>query len=204
MVQKIKHAVRRKPVLSQLNDLHTLIAWYQDTTDSIRLTPKQEEMRNRIDFCDNLIRKYGGRSKVIPMLEKHFRIGKDKAERLFNHTQTALNSQPKATKDYWRDVVSDWASEYRDRAILEGNLKAEGDAVKIMMKVRMLDREDAQNAIPEMPPQTIIIEFQQHTLGLTEISEDEARLLLKEMMKPKRTHNIPLDIEETDYDDIHP
>jgi hypothetical protein len=204
MGQKIKHVLRKKSVYSSLNDLHTLIAWYQDTENSVRLTPKQEELRTRIDFCDNLIRKYGGRSKVVPMLEKHFHIPKETAERIYGQTQTALNSQPKATKDYWRDVATDWASEYRDRAILEGNLKAEGDAIKIMMKVRMLDREDTEDAAADMPPQTIIIQFQPNTLGLSEITEDEARRLLKEMMKPKRTNNLNLDIEEADYDDIEP
>lgn len=196
--------MRKQSVYTTLNDLHTLIAWYQDTEGTITLTPKQEELRGMIDFCDNLIRKYGGRSKVIPMLEKHFGIPKDKAERIYAHTQTALNSQPKATKDYWRDVATDWASEYRDRAITEGNLKAEGDAIKILLKVRMLDQLDPEEETQEMPPQTIIIQYQPNTLGLTELSEEEARALLKEVMKPKRKSNINLDIEDAEYDDIEP
>ncbi len=203
MAKKLKDVMRQKSVYTTLNDLHTLIAWYQDTEGTIKLTPKQEELRDMIDFCDNLIRKYGGRSKVVPMLEKHFGIPKDKAERIYAQTQTALNSQPKATKDYWRDVATDWAAEYRDRAIIEGNLKAEGDAIKILMKVRMLDQEDPEEKEAPMPPQTIIIQFQPNSLGLTELTEDEARKLLKEVMKPKRKSNIDLDIEDSEYEDIH-
>ena len=184
-----------------LNDIHTIMAWYQDTEDKIRLTPSQEEFRDKVDFTDNLIRKYGGRSQVVPILMKHFEIKKRNAEELYNYTQTMLNSMPRATKDYWRDIATDWASQYRDRAILKGNLKAEGDAIKILMKTRMLDQEDIQDKPVEMPPQTIIIELQANSLGLVALTEDEAAKLLKEVMKPKRKANFMDDPEEVEYTD---
>lgn len=182
-----------------MNDIHNIIAWYQDTENKVRLSPSQEKYQERVDVTDNLIRKYGGRSRVVPMLMKQFGIKKRTAEDLYNHTQTILNSQPRQTKDYWRDVATDWASEYRDRAILKGNLKAEGDAIKVLMKVRMLDQEDIEDKPTEMLPQVVIIELQANSLGLTALSEDEANKLLKEVMKPKRKINLNMDIDDVDY-----
>lgn len=190
---------------SLASDYSKILAWYQDTTDSVRLSPREEKTRDRMDFCDNLIRKYGARSQVIPMLIRKFsepghEMSRKTAYQIYNMTELAFGSSSRASKDYWRDVLTDMAGELREQALLKGDLRTAAECLNIMGKFRRLDKEDPAEEEKLQLPQTVIIQFQRHSLGLQSISEDEAKLILEEVLKPKRKQDYaPNNIEEVEY-----
>lgn len=175
-----------------------VIAWYQDTTDTVKLSPQEEELRDRMDFCDNLIRKFGARSIVCPMLIRKYGFGKKRAYEIYNHTQLAFGSRSREGKEYWRDVITDMASQTREMALLKGNLPVATECLKIIVKVRRLDKEEVEEEPVGVMPQTVIINYQQNNLGLVQLSDDEAQALLAEVLKPKAKQNYAEEIDHVE------
>jgi hypothetical protein len=171
-----------------------IIQYMQDDSGSVELSPDLKRHYDAMMKCDDLIRQYGSKSKVIPMLQKMLDVSRTTANIIFAETQTAFGSTAKYKKHYWVPVVMDWLADARNRAIIAKDFKSLAHIIRSMvelMKQMPGDLEDAK-------PSTIIniLQYKPHSLGIQDLNDDELEKLKKEVMNPKKKHNIIIETEE--------
>jgi hypothetical protein len=181
--------------LDNHTDLDQIIKYYQDETGTYQLTPRQEKKREQLDFCDNLIRNYGSKIRVIPMLMKKFDITKAAADKLYSDTQKAFASVHSHTKPYLLSVAFDWISDARNRAILAGDNKSLAHIVRTLVEhLKHIPNGDGEGAKIVQ----YIFQYKAHSLGVHELTDQEVEELKNKILKPKKHNNLIIKAEGDD------
>lgn len=92
------------------------------------LSDKQKEKLNNCIKCAELIRQYGSRQKVVPMLQNMVKIGEKmisqrEAYLLFDDTQHIFNVSQKDRRDFHLDILLGDIKETRQKAIAAKDFK---------------------------------------------------------------------------------
>lgn len=126
-------------------EVDSVVAFLQDESGTVTLTPKQTELYNRWNFCDNLIRRYGAnKGKIFPMLMAKFGYSKETASRDYRNTQMVFNSNPLNAKGYWREVLLEYATDGYKQCLADKDYKTAAMFLSNLIKITGVDRDDAQ------------------------------------------------------------
>ena len=104
------------------DDLDIIIKYKVEGGD-VPMTPKLEEKMNRLEFCDDMIRQFGSRRKVIPLLVEKYHISRRSAYRIFQETQELYGSTSTHDKKYWVDIIVGEILATKQKAKDSSNLK---------------------------------------------------------------------------------
>lgn len=142
MLPKIVNKFNNAELQRRATDLDKIIEYLtNEETEGLKLSEKQQEMLNRYDFADNLIRKYIHRGRVANILMKKFKISKAQAYKDIRDSKIMFNSTNKLDKEYWRGVAHDWIVDCIRTAVLEKNNKDRIAAVAVFVKLHQFDKE---------------------------------------------------------------
>ena len=129
--------------LKEYTELDKLVAFLQDTTGTITLSPAQQTKLERLDFCDNLLRKYNNSTaKVQPMLIKKFKVSKRTATNIIHECRSVFNEVGKVNKEYWRIYLAEKIAEMMDKCYKNKEYAAAAQFQKNLIKTIGLDKED--------------------------------------------------------------
>lgn len=178
--------------LTTRSDTDEIIAYLQfdgDVEHAPRLSKKLKEKLKRLYRCGELIRVYGTRNKVCPMLEKEFGISRQAADRDFQQCQTVFGTTLKSSKDFWLDVLLGFMIESRNKAMVKGDMRSVAQIEK-NMKEAIKDLAGDEKSLPfdkVQPVQVQIGFFPELTkVKLPEDWEDQ----VKKLMKNKKKNNL--------------
>lgn len=129
---------------SQETDLDKIIAARQDKTNSIQLTPALQRKLDMLEHCDDLIRMYVDRRKVITMLQKRFELSRERAIQLHRETITMYGTMRSVDKQYFIDLLLNEVMSTKDMARKKYDVKAMAscDANLIKIAERLLPDDD--------------------------------------------------------------
>lgn len=191
----------RNSVLSiKQSDTDDIIRYLQDVSGEVAIAPELQEKLDRCNFCDDLIRKYGAMSKVVPMLMKQYKASLPIARAIYRDTTIIFNSNGKQQKDYWRN----WQAEKLKRAFVLALREKDYKAVSMLSKeLRLLlllnEHEEDPIDYSKVELKQVIIGFFPELTGNVEIENLEYEI--QKLTKPKRKNNIPAeDVDFTEND----
>ena len=184
------------------DDLDTIILHLQGRLGAYELSPKMEEIIKNMDVCRDLIRQYGSRGKVVPMLETTLGIKKSTAEKLYVDTLHVFNTSQASHRDFWIDTAMGLFMETRRKALAKSDMKsvtaAETNIARLI--ALMTDSKDAE-IYARINVQRRIITFDPSLTGVTLPDDYEAAVesLIKKA-KSRDLSSIP-DAEEVKPND---
>lgn len=178
--------------LTTHTDTDKIIAFLQDNSGNVKLSKKLEEKLERFYRCSALIKQYGSRLKVCPMLEKEFGISKAQAYRDFSDTQQVFGESSKGSREFWLDIILGMMMETRKRAKDAGDNKTAAAVEKNMVSaVKDLLGDKENDAYENLQPVNIMMGFFPETLK-TELPDD-LEDQIKNLLKPKRNSNLNIE-----------
>jgi hypothetical protein len=121
--------------LSTRSESDLIIQYLQDPTGEFQLTDALKQTLHRLSRCADLIKQWGSRQKVVPMLMHEFDIGQAQAYRDFGDCQEVFGSTPRNSRDFYLDILIGHISETRQKALAKDDFKTAASCDKNMILV---------------------------------------------------------------------
>ena len=172
----------RKKRIPERDDLNEIIDYILSDKET-HLSEQLKEYLEKVDVADNLIRKYKIKKKVVNGLIKRFGIGSRYAYRLINDAQLVYASVHTASKDYWKEVIREMALKTYQKAVKAKDFTAQNAAIKNLIQIIGLDKEDSGFDPTKIDIHTYILGFIPETLNVPLPANYQERL--KEMKQKK-------------------
>lgn len=124
----------------------------------VKLTAAEEQILERLYFCDAAIREHLSRSRVIPLMKKKFGIGERQAYQDYAATQEIFCMTIQKNKTYFIDVVLGMMAETRAKALAADDLKTVTACEANMIKaINSLTVDDDVAKFKDLQPVSITI-----------------------------------------------
>jgi hypothetical protein len=182
--------------IRQPSRLEILIAYMQDTTDSIRLRPEDEEVLDRYRAMDTTIAKFKTRAACMRFhMKKYPGISEATARNDYYDTKKLFNSENRASKHYDRELINQSLWHTYKLAMKAQDFKAAATCLKELSRVnsKQLD-EDMQLELEA--PAVLVSEDNPKLLGREPVPVDELEKLIRKWQKSKKDVNINFDDAE--------
>ncbi len=113
-----------------------LVQFLMNKLERTDLTDKLQEYVENMRTCAKLIRKYGSRLKVEPMLEKLFAISPRTARTLYDRTTRLYRKdQPPLDREFWIDIHLGDVRKGIKKALKDGDIKAYASLMRIQHEI---------------------------------------------------------------------
>lgn len=187
---------------TNLAEAEALIPWLQlPASERSPLAPKQQELLERWNVADNLLREHMSERKAIPQLMLKFGYSESTARRDIDCARRVWGTRPRADKDYLANMLVDYLTETMVRA---GKAQKFGEVARIadvIIKAAGIGKkEDGEmNLEMLMRPMLLMPVYQPDQVGGAQLTTEQREALLKRLLAPKRDA-----IAEADYEEIPP
>lgn len=121
---------RKEQELSLRTDTEKIILYFQGKLPNAKLSQALEEKIQRMKRTAELISKYGGAKKVIPILEEVFEISFSSARRLFIETQDAFGEVTHFNRQFHIDTYIQMLIEGANQAKKAGDFRSYSGLMK--------------------------------------------------------------------------
>lgn len=169
-----------KPFIDRISDRgmqERLLKWLEDPDANENQVPiKVREKFLRISAADDLIRKYGARSKVVEQLQlKYPELSKYTLIRDYEDARLLFNSNATRSKNYERDVIMQWLYEDLSAAREKKDWKATSSIYGHLYKFGQfyLDEEDYPQT--DLEPHNLIIVVDPEVIGIDPVPNLEGK-----------------------------
>lgn len=121
---------RKEQELSLRTDIEKIILYFQGKLPNTKLSPGLEEKINRMKRVSELITKYGGAKKVIPIIQELFEISFSSARKLYIETQDAFGEVTHFNRQFHIDTYIQMLIEGANQAKATGDFKSYSSMMK--------------------------------------------------------------------------
>lgn len=202
-LEPIKRAPNR--ILNTHNtDKEVLVAYLMGKLDRTELSPKLEQKLNRMYTCADLIRKWGTRLRVEPMLIKYIqgatgeKISRQTARNIFDDTQEifAVTNQSNS-QQFWVDILLGEIMADKKKAAADGDHRAVATYDKLMKDTikELMGTMDATIYERIQPPKVTLGYFPEE-LKVDKVLPDHELKKLIEKLKSKKRQKLYNQVEE--------
>lgn len=160
--------------LKIVNDTQAIAEYLKTGGNSILLTAEQKNLLERIDFCDNLIRKYKKQSEIVLVITTRFGISRQQAYKTVQATQEIYGSVATVSKEYWRKITIDWIIDAVNLARESKDIKGLNAALANLIKALGLDKTDITDID--------LTKYEAHTYNI-QLPKDTEKLMLDMVKK---------------------
>jgi hypothetical protein len=171
--------------LTTKTDNEKIIEFLLQEGDDINLSKSLQLKIERMDFCHDLIKKFGSRIRVAPQLMRKYDVSKAQAYRIFQDTQDVFGSTQRTSREFWLDILLGMMMESREKATLKGDFRSVQSIEKNMASA-IEKLAGTKDAIPfeKIQPAPVILGFfpESMKVELPDDWEDQ----VKQIIKPKR------------------
>jgi hypothetical protein len=120
----------REQELNLRTDVEKIILFFQGKLKNTKLSPALEEKISRMKQCAELIGKYGGAKKVIPILQELYDISFATARRLYIETQEAFGEVTHFNRQFHIDTYINMLIEGAQQAKKAGDFRSYAGLIK--------------------------------------------------------------------------
>lgn len=129
MTEEIQPASNKVLTLHN-SDLDTITQYLLGKLPRTELSPALEEYIDRMYCCSDLIRTYGSRLKVTPLLMEKYNISRPTAMQLFERTQYIFGSTAKSSQAFYVDILFEDIKKGMNKALNAGDFRAYAQLTK--------------------------------------------------------------------------
>lgn len=180
-------------MMTTKTDNEKIIEFLTHDGDEIKLSKKLQEKLARMDKCHDLIKRYGSRTRVAPILMRDYDISKAQAYRIFQDTQDVFGSTQRTSREFWLDIVLGFMIDSRAKATLKGDFRSV-QAIEKNMVVAVEKLAGDHKAIPfeKVQPAPVMLGFfpENTKVELPEDWEDQVKKIIAKKRK------IDINVEE--------
>jgi hypothetical protein len=145
---------------SETDDIIAHLQFTGEPEKCPKLSKKLQDKLKRLYRCADLIKAYGSRLKVAPMLENEFGISRATAYRDFQDTQVIFGTTLKSSKDFWLDVLLGMMMESRTKAMLKNDFRSVAAIEKNMTEaIKKLAGDQKTLPFDQVQPVSVMIGF---------------------------------------------
>jgi hypothetical protein len=182
--------------------LDMIIAFMNDTTDSVRLHPELERVLERYHHMDALIYRFNRMKECVSKHMKRYpAISKSTAMRDFYDTKQVFYSSHKSSNDYDRVLIMEKAWHLLRMAMADKDVHAGAKVIEVLRKMNK-DQKEEDILPPILPPAIFIVANDPEIMGRKKLSFDELQKLKKKWNRAKRTRDVDaIDVEHEDLTD---
>jgi hypothetical protein len=148
--------------------MDNLIAYYKSPRKH-PLTDFERAWLDRLWQVNCLIRTGKKDSTVVAIIMKEYGVSRATAYNDITDARRLYGSLAKPEKEFWREVLREWATENMMIAKEMGDMKAQAAAIANLIKITGVDKES-----PELPD---FSKFEPHTYQLTVVMDGRAQIL---------------------------
>ncbi len=130
-------------------DIERLTDYLVSNDEDKVLPPKLQQKLERVNFCDEQLRKLQTRKQVANMIMKRFDVGETKAYNIIAETQAIYGVAGNFNKEYSRIVLYEKVLQLAVKAEKAGDFKAAAALIDKAYKIAGLDKSDS--GAPAMP-----------------------------------------------------
>jgi hypothetical protein len=145
--------------LNTHSDTEKIIQYLQSGDTDIQLSADLEQILKRYTKCADLIKQYGSRLKVVPMMMQLFQISQAQAYRDFDNTSYVFGSTPRTSKDFYLDLLIGNIVETRTKAMTKDDFRAAAACDKNMLAVLQEYFKDQSIPWEKVQPPNMIFGF---------------------------------------------
>jgi hypothetical protein len=142
MSERIKTRRMLPHIVGKQGIVESIQAYLNDRTGLITLTPKQEEMYERIKFAKSYLLKFHSKDETAQMLTKEYDISESTAYQMVRHVFSIYGDITATDKKWSRSMASKMALQTFRTAQKENDLAAMNAATRNFTIIEGLDRED--------------------------------------------------------------
>jgi hypothetical protein len=172
--------------LNTKTDNEKIIEFLTQDGDDIKLSKTLQLKIERMDFCHDLIKKYGSRTRIAPLIMSKYHVSKAQAYRIFQDTQDVFGSTHRTSREFWLDILLGFMMDSRQKATIKGDFRSVA-AIEKNMASAIEKLAGTKESIPfeKIQPAPIMIGFFPETLKVD--LPDDWEEQVKQIIKPKRT-----------------
>lgn len=174
-----------KKTLTHKTDNEKIIEYLISESEGLKLSKSLEDKYEKLDFCRDLIKNYGSRSRVCPILVKKYGISKSQAYRIFQDTQEVFGATQRTSREFWLDILIGFMIDSRNKAAKKGDFRSVATIEANMAKaIEKLAGTNENIPFEKVQPAPVMIGFMPELtkVDLPEDWEDQ----VKKLIKPKR------------------
>jgi len=118
-----------------------IFAFYLEK-NSVNLSPKEEEIRERWSACFSLLCQYHSPQQAVNVLQQKFGISEAQAYRDIKSAMELFGDVTSSDKQAYRHILFEFAMKIFQLAATKSDLSEMNKSLSTMVKIRGLDRED--------------------------------------------------------------
>jgi hypothetical protein len=184
--------------LNEPSRLQMIIAYMQDTTDTVRLRPDLELLLDRYRTMDTFIGKFKTRRMCVKYQVERWQISASQASKDYDNTKLVFGSQSRAAKNYDRELIAQAAWEQFRQAKKDKDHNAAGRILDLLRKMNEAAPDD-ENKEEKEEPKVLIFMPDPELMGVKAIPIDEFQKQKQKWMRSKRKKDVDamdVDMEE--------
>lgn len=162
------------------------------------ISPKLQEKMERLEHCADLIRQYGSRLKVIPMLTERYGISRSTAYQDFEDTQLVFGTTPRNSRAFWIDILLGMIVTDIENARTKKDYKALAAMQRNFIQLIAQMGEPENDAYEKIQPVNIMMGFFPEKTNVEKLSDEEIEAAFKRLSKAKRKANLLLDAQDVE------
>ena len=162
-------------------------AYYLDN-DSVTLTAKEEDIRQRWSACFSLLTQYHSVQQAVSVMVKQYDISEAQAYRDVRSALELFGDVTKSNREAYRHILFEFAMKIFQLAATKNDLVEMNKALQSMIKIKGIDKEES--AVPD---------FSQLQPNIYEITLPTEHLHLIQQISQQGIINI--DYDESDQED---
>lgn len=181
--------MRRPPKqLTQKSDRDQIVSYLIHGDERVQLSEPLAAKLRHMEDCADLIRQWGSRLKVVPIIMKRHGLTRSQALRIFEETQIVFGTTQQNTREFWIDILMGELMEDKKKAQLAGNMTAVASIQKNMIHIieKLMGKLDT-TIYDKINPPPITIAFIPEKLKVPNMpTEQQLDEIFKKLMAKKR------------------
>lgn len=112
------------------SDIDKITAYLLGKMPRTDLSPALEEYIDKMYVCSDLVRQWGSRLKVVPILMTKYDISRPTALELFERTQYVFGSTAKSSQAFYVDILFEDIKKGMNKALKSGDMRSYAQLTK--------------------------------------------------------------------------
>lgn len=189
---------KNKLLTTQNTDVEKIVLYLQGKLKRTDLSAKVQEKVDRMKTVSDMIKKYGSRLKVVPMIERVYGLSSSQSLRIFNETLMvfSITAEQVKSRDFWIDILLGQIMVGMEKALKAGDYKAHASYVgKFKETIVDLVGDDEASKYDKIQPMPIVIGFYPEMVMTGESTAEDLMKAAREFRKRKKKAITAVDID---------
>jgi len=188
---------RLPSTLTTKSESDHIISYLVNENQRTKISKKLEEKLERYEYCRDLLKQYGSRTKVVPIMRKKYNLSRSQAVSDIEETQYIFGATSKHNREFWVDILIGEIMKTKTFAISKRDARAAATADKNMIYViEKFMGDDGVPAFENLQPVNVLLGFFPEQVNSQKLSDEEIEQAYKRLSKTKKKIELFADAQD--------